>query len=227
MKKLRTQPAFTLAETLITIAIIGVVAALTIPTLIKQYQRKVFETQFKKAYSQLNSAYKLMQEEDTEDVYSEYYHATDDKGTALRESFYKHLKGNYLPKTIYSNPKIYYTSYKGSTTRIHYCPASCCRNPADSQAFLTFDNIMYYACARDGRINFSFDINGNDKGPNKWGVDFFDVEIDSDNKLYAPTSAVSCAIYDNKNGSSVNVNDGGKCSYYALKDKDYFKKIDW
>jgi type II secretory pathway pseudopilin PulG len=219
--------ALTLVETLITIGIIGIVAALTIPTLIKQYQRKVFETQFKKAYSQLKSAYKLMQEEDTEDVYSEYYHYTDGNGTALRESFYKHLKGNYLPKSIYSNPKPYYTSKKGSTTIMHYCPASCCGNPAkSSQAFLTFDNIMYYACARDGRINFSFDINGNDKGPNKWGVDFFDFEISSENKLHADGRLHACRGYTLKN-LETNSNDGIDCSYNALNDKDYFKKIDW
>ncbi len=39
---------FTLSEVLITIAIIGVVAALTIPNIIKNTQRKDLETAFKK-----------------------------------------------------------------------------------------------------------------------------------------------------------------------------------
>ena len=43
--------AFTLAEVLITIGIIGVVAALTIPTLISNYQQFVLNVQFKKTYS--------------------------------------------------------------------------------------------------------------------------------------------------------------------------------
>ena len=43
--------AFTLAEVLITLGIIGVVAAMTIPSLINSYQHKVLETQFKKAYA--------------------------------------------------------------------------------------------------------------------------------------------------------------------------------
>jgi len=51
--------AFTLAEVLITLAIIGVVAAMTIPTLISDYQEKVTITQLTKLYSDLTNAYQL------------------------------------------------------------------------------------------------------------------------------------------------------------------------
>ena len=46
--------AFTLAEVLITLGIIGVVAALTIPTLISKYQDIQFKTAYKKAFSDFN-----------------------------------------------------------------------------------------------------------------------------------------------------------------------------
>ena len=45
---------FTLAEVLITLGIIGVVAALTIPTLISKYQETQFKAAYKKAYADLN-----------------------------------------------------------------------------------------------------------------------------------------------------------------------------
>jgi len=51
--------AFTLAEVLITLAIIGVVAAMTIPTLISNYQEKVTVTKLKKAYAVMNQAMRL------------------------------------------------------------------------------------------------------------------------------------------------------------------------
>ena len=51
--------AFTLAEVLITLAIIGVVAAMTIPSLVQKYQERETVTRVKKAYSVLNSAYKM------------------------------------------------------------------------------------------------------------------------------------------------------------------------
>lgn len=44
---------FTLAETLITLVIVGVVAALTVPTLVTKYQKEQTVTRLKKAYSTL------------------------------------------------------------------------------------------------------------------------------------------------------------------------------
>ena len=54
---LKKKAAFTLAEVLITLGIIGVVAAMTLPTLIAKYQEKVWLTQFKVTYSTLSQAY--------------------------------------------------------------------------------------------------------------------------------------------------------------------------
>lgn len=52
MKKL----AFTLAEVLVTLGIIGVVAAMTMPTLVSNHQKKVYVTQLKKVYTELTQA---------------------------------------------------------------------------------------------------------------------------------------------------------------------------
>ncbi len=49
--------AFTLAEVLITLGIIGVVAALTMPSLIQNHREKVTVTRLKKVYSILSQAY--------------------------------------------------------------------------------------------------------------------------------------------------------------------------
>lgn len=53
--------AFTLAEVLITLGIIGIVAALTIPALISGYQKKQTAIQLKKAYSEINQAILISQ----------------------------------------------------------------------------------------------------------------------------------------------------------------------
>ena len=55
----RVKYGFTLAETLITLGIIGVVAALTIPTLIANYQKHETVTKLQRAISVINQAYKL------------------------------------------------------------------------------------------------------------------------------------------------------------------------
>ncbi len=49
-------PAFTLAEVLITLGIIGIVAAMTLPSLVGKYQKKVTVERLKKVYTVLSQA---------------------------------------------------------------------------------------------------------------------------------------------------------------------------
>ena len=49
-----------MAEVLITLGIIGVVAAITLPTLVANYQKTVWVNQLKKTYSTLNEGFKQM-----------------------------------------------------------------------------------------------------------------------------------------------------------------------
>jgi len=63
-KRRYKQFAFTLAETLITLGIIGVVAAMTIPALISKYQKHVVETKLKEDYSILQQVMKGAEADD-------------------------------------------------------------------------------------------------------------------------------------------------------------------
>jgi prepilin-type N-terminal cleavage/methylation domain-containing protein len=53
--------AFTLAEVLITLSIIGIIAAMTIPTLAHKIRNKILEIQFKNTYAKVTQALKRMQ----------------------------------------------------------------------------------------------------------------------------------------------------------------------
>ena len=55
--------AFTLAEVLITLGIIGVVAALTLPALVQRQQEKAAAVKLKKAYSVISNAFNLAKNE--------------------------------------------------------------------------------------------------------------------------------------------------------------------
>lgn len=59
----RFEPAFTLAEVLITLGIIGIVAVLTIPPLISKYEKHVIEVGIKKTYLDLYNAIKKSEED--------------------------------------------------------------------------------------------------------------------------------------------------------------------
>ena len=54
---------FTLAEVLITLGIIGAVAAMTIPNLIQSYKEKEYTAKLKKFYSVMENAGRLVEEE--------------------------------------------------------------------------------------------------------------------------------------------------------------------
>ena len=190
------------------------------------HKRIVLDSQFRKAHSQLQQIIKLWQEQEDENLHGIYYHDTDGNGEALRSAFYSYIKGTPNGSPAQSTLKPYYTSAKGSTTTAHYCPISSCVHPYP-KSFTSFDGTMYKVSARDGVLHFAVDINGYDKGPNKWGVDLFHFDYTQNNVLTGSgygCSDWSCSTYYNK--VSTHVNDGIGCTNCALKDKEYFKKID-
>ena len=54
-----SKKGFTLAEVLVTLGVIGVVSAITLPTLIKNYNKYVTAQRLKKAYSEIQNAVRL------------------------------------------------------------------------------------------------------------------------------------------------------------------------
>ena len=65
----RRKIAFTLAEVLITLGIIGVVAAMTLPVLIQNYKKNVVETRLQKFYSSMNQAIKQSEVDNGDKLY--------------------------------------------------------------------------------------------------------------------------------------------------------------
>ena len=61
--------AFTLAEVLITLGIIGLVAAMTLPTLVNKYQQKQSIAQLQKVYSVLNQAFRRSEADNESSIY--------------------------------------------------------------------------------------------------------------------------------------------------------------
>jgi prepilin-type N-terminal cleavage/methylation domain-containing protein len=89
--------AFTLAEVLITLGIIGVVAALTMPSLIINYKKRTTVTQIKKFYTNINQVLKLSEIDngsaDTWDISS----GREGYNTVL--AFYNKYFSKYMTKT--------------------------------------------------------------------------------------------------------------------------------
>ena len=139
---------FTLAEILITLGIIGVVAAITLPTVIKNYQKHVTVTRLKTIYSILNQAVNLAKN-DFDDV------ENWDFSLSSEDFFHKYLAPYIKNDKIKTNPNnLYYGNeyifYNGSKLKFH--------------------NSLSQGVGAGFEIHA--DING-DKKPNQYGVDKF------------------------------------------------------
>lgn len=157
---------FTLAEVLITLAIIGVVAALTIPVIIQKYQKQVVVTRLKKAYSIISQALQ-MSEIDNGSIDTWNY------GQNGHDFFFQYLKPyikytdepelNKLPHRYFLNGNTYNgTTFNNSKT-------SAAFNLADgSQVTLNSNNIN----GGNGVFWVGIDVNGFQR-PNKLGRDTF------------------------------------------------------
>lgn len=184
--------AFTLAEVLITLGIIGVVAAITIPNLIYKIEHKILVSQFKKAYASAVQSFKLLQAQNEKE-----YACFIDKGTSMGyhssecADFYKDWMAVQKTKNScsYDNGKTCGVKFKGKAEVMAnggwQNNASCTYLAAGANAHTLLNGVTYYYL-RSPRNFFAIDING-DKGPNKWGYDLFFVTFIKDNSLdYAP-----------------------------------------
>ena len=102
MEKYMIRNGFTLAEVLITLGVIGIVAALTIPNVTYQYRKKVVETRLAKFYSSINQAVQMSEKDNgpkeywdalsSEDITDEEGNPTGESKTNSIEWFNKYLK---------------------------------------------------------------------------------------------------------------------------------------
>lgn len=94
MEMLKKVFGFTLAEVLITLGVIGVVAAMIIPTLMTNLQNRKLESQFKEAYSILSQAFKSWQDDGLENRhYSRFMPYFTDKSTYCSLTSTDHANG--------------------------------------------------------------------------------------------------------------------------------------
>lgn len=107
-EKINKRQGFTLAEVLITLGIIGVVAALTLPSLITNYREKQRIVQLKKIYSTLQQAFVRAQEAHGElqywDLTNTYTGEVDEDGNKIYDNSGREKVLAYLAESL-NTPK--------------------------------------------------------------------------------------------------------------------------
>ena len=168
--------AFTLAEVLITLGIIGVVAAMTIPTLVANYQKKVYVSQLQKTVATISNAAKLlMAQEQTFNLNQTYLYNEEYSKEAYENSVGKFLKTyfktvktcNVFDDNINECIAENYKSLNGTVGDGPWGYCAVLNNGA---------TICCYPFDEYDPMEIDIDINGKSK-PNILGRDFFHLSL--------------------------------------------------
>lgn len=159
-----TKAAFTLAEVLITLAVIGIVAALLIPNIIQQYKKQEASARLKKFVSMMQQAVALSEIDNgsvftwtREDNIKDEDNNTDiaANGREAKRYFEKYLKP--------------YIKYDKIVTQ----------EVADQEAIVYFLDGSSMRFHNGGCLDIHYDVNG-EKSPNTLGKDIFSFDLCSD-----------------------------------------------
>jgi prepilin-type N-terminal cleavage/methylation domain-containing protein len=201
--------AFTLAEVLIALSIIGVVAALTVPVLIKTYNEKVWETQAKKTYAEVASAWRL-------------YISNNGGSPVGTYTNYVNLKNKFLVP--------YFKSTRDITFSVRQLNSI---DGTDSSVGIILKNGVYIGVHNNGdsgscnnnRCGLLYiDVNGS-KPPNRVGYDAFMIPLTRngatpmDPRYPATHDANNLCIEPEHTGWKSSFNDGYGCLNRILQNK--------
>ena len=218
--------AFTLAEVLITLGIIGIVAAMTLPGIINDTRYAEIQASLKKNYSITQQALLQMSIDEGQVIKADY-------GNLILEGKLKNYfklgrdcknmdYSNLCWHPSASNKEQYYTL--DGETRV-------ASSILDDGAFHLIDGSLYlFENAGGGNRHTTYitiDTNSIKKRPNQLGKDLFTFQITNEGK-FLPMGAPGTHYTDLEtycSPSSTNNLNGIACTYKALTDKDYFKNL--
>ena len=213
MKILR---GFTLAEVLVTLAILGVIASMTLPALNMNTQKQQVGPALAKAVNSLENANRIaLADNDARHLSSTW--TTD----------YMDVLSGYLTGVKVSNPSVTMYNYDRTTS---YSPGTI------SASYTTNDGICYYVLnpTSTSNINVYVDVNGVQKKPNALGRDIFLLWVEPDGKVlpYGGNLQDTYHKVDNVNwATGTNCNSSGVTSAVscagAIADNGWQIKYKW
>lgn len=245
---------FTLAEVLITLGIIGVVAAMTIPNLMTKLNSIKLKSQYREAYSLLSQAIKMFNADESRVL----YHHSKNPDSTEKDFDYDYITAEVLAKyfkgatqcaslddvdskfcigrketdsdgnTTVTNKDYKYTNYAKNTSYLT-------TNPFDDWQFYLNNGMLFIL---DGNVNtwghqlLTIDINGKGSKPNAAGHDLFVFELRESEKEggfeIVPAGSPDSYFKDKSKYCSKTSNNhlnGIGCAYYAMTNDTYFKDL--
>ncbi len=232
---------------MVTLTIIGVVSAITIPTLHKNYKAVQFETAFKKAHSEMAAISKFMvAEQETDDLYGALAKSTATLSTQQGfaksiETYYKNIKNEpqraIADKIMDRNGKVkYYRNFSNT--------ANVTNGIFDDGGYELMDGrALWFEGGFETRaFMITYDLNGIDQGPNRFGYDLFSFILSNNGMFYPAGSKMvddaglsyqhcSKATITNPSSScstsSTSACNGIGCANQAVINHKYFRELKW
>ena len=230
--------AFTLAEVLITLGIIGIVAALTIPAFVKKYQHQVLYNSLLKHYAIMQTALERMQadtgitpnsnnfdRETFKSSYIKYFNVLLDCGLGStdvtdRVNAKEHC---VTEQSLEDEGGRRYTKHYRSYNKKKQIDNTLINN---GQFVLTDGSIILIENWDKGYLYISVDVNGIKKRPNIWGQDLFTFQLMADGKLVPMGMDGTHYPYDIYCSlTSSHTYNGVGCTHKALTDKNFWKNL--
>ena len=223
--------AFTLAEVFITLGIIGVVAAMTMPALIANHRKTVLKTQFKKAYSELQQVNQNFIKDYDMNICEYNWQMWDEtksgyaSSKATSDAFIKYYTGDGTSKS-----QILGSNQIKNLTGTKTVPQTL----FDDGGAVDIQKRTFYfefGVSNSKCPIISVDVNGYYKRPNQLGVDIFSFRPTKDGKIIPIGNPQT--INDQINGSAVlgnnhsctctkketdSITNGVCCAYWASID---------
>lgn len=237
-RNLLNKMAFTIAEILIVLGIVGIIAQMTIPSLIQSVQQQTTVVSLKKAYTNMSQAYaSAVAENGTPDnwdlgstngavnlleKFAPYLRITKNCGTGKgcwpSSVKYKYINGSFVSSAADDDTALAKAQLADGTLILFVAYADCTSFPqGQTQALKSVCGYFYV------------DINGF-KPPNAYGVDFFDFWITNYGIL--PDGSSFDTQFENACNSSTGTGFGYGCTAWVIynENMDYLKcpdKLSW
>lgn len=181
--------AFTLSEVLITLSIVGVVAVLTIPSVVKNYRNRLYVSQLQKVTAQVENATKQIMNDEHVDNFLETKVLDDSvtvNGTEMTGWQYFMTQYFKTSKTDCNTGTCFASSYKTiSGDKLDFNLGSCgVKLTSGAVICVTYNTTNYVPTV-------NIDVNGLAE-PNIIGRDYFHVDIQPDGSLKDPSPASEC-----------------------------------
>ncbi len=166
--------AFTIAEIIIVLGIIGIIAQMTIPDLIANTQESIWENAAKEAFSKSSQAVQQMRMDEGGTL--AYYFNNVQTFKPVFIKYFKIIKDCNLRDCVpQSNTSEIYKTWPGKIKANTYL--------IDDGQFITADGMFFgieNASLNANLLGITVDVNGYTKGPNQFGKDVYMFQILND-----------------------------------------------